>query len=276
MRIAFGPLLLAAVIALPCRAAESTDYSDLWWNPAHNGWGLGLQRQGDVMFATLFIYGTDGTATWLFASDVRPTGATLAWSGKLFRAAGPTFSVPFDGSVGIAEVGNLNLRFDASGKGVLAYTTDGSSVTEPIERMAWRTSIPSGSYYGGMTATAFSCNDPERLDGTVDVLGAMTVSAAGTRLTMSNSSTTVAGIPSTCNFTGDYAQAGRYGTVTGTFRCNIVVGQDGRGESTNVVPRLGSFTMDRMVTTPSGFTARLSAVDQDCLVNGQFGGMKLP
>ncbi len=166
MRIAFGPLLLAAVIALPCRAAESTDYSDLWWNPAHNGWGLGLQRQGDVMFATLFIYGTDGTATWLFASDVRPTGATLAWSGKLFRAAGPTFSVPFDGSVGIAEVGNLNLRFDASGKGVLAYTTDGSSVTEPIERMAWRTSIPSGSYYGGMTATAFSCNDPERLDGT--------------------------------------------------------------------------------------------------------------
>jgi hypothetical protein len=31
-----------------------------------------------------------------------------------------------------------------------------------------------------------------------------------------------------------------------------------------------------MVTTPTGFTARLSAADQDCVLNGQFGGMKLP
>ncbi|HEX5633216.1 MAG TPA: S8 family serine peptidase, partial [Gemmatimonadales bacterium] len=34
--------------------AGASNYSDLWWNPAESGWGVNLEHQGDVIFATWF------------------------------------------------------------------------------------------------------------------------------------------------------------------------------------------------------------------------------
>src|SRR5215831_3630119 len=32
------------------------NFSDLWWNPAESGWGVNLQQQGNILFATWFTY----------------------------------------------------------------------------------------------------------------------------------------------------------------------------------------------------------------------------
>src|ERR1700754_1123034 len=110
MRI-LGPLLVVAALALPARADDlALDYSDLWWNPAHAGWGLSLERQSDVMFATLFVYGADGIATWLVASDVRAVSeAQTSWSGKLYRGTGPAFSAVWTATAALTEVGTLRV-----------------------------------------------------------------------------------------------------------------------------------------------------------------------
>ena len=64
---------LVLALALPVHAANpfGTDFSDLWFNPAESGWGVNLNHQMDVIFATLFVYGPDGKAKWYVASDLR-------------------------------------------------------------------------------------------------------------------------------------------------------------------------------------------------------------
>src|SRR4029079_14133425 len=47
---------------------SSTNYQDLWWRSppgSENGWGVNITHQGDILFATLFTYGADGTDTWM-------------------------------------------------------------------------------------------------------------------------------------------------------------------------------------------------------------------
>src|SRR5262249_27261623 len=51
------------------------NFSDLWWNaPAdsESGWGVNLQQQGDVLFATWFTYDVTGKGQWLVMSDGEP------------------------------------------------------------------------------------------------------------------------------------------------------------------------------------------------------------
>ena len=273
-----GSLVLAAALALPADAENtSVDYSDLWWNPAHSGWGLGLQRQGEVMFATLFVYGSDGTATWLSASDVRATNAAqTSWSGKLYRTRGTAFSSRFDSSsVTIAEVGTLAVDFTGSKGGTLTYSVDGNRVVEPIERITFRAPSVAGSYQGGISAVSSMCND-DALDGEFDMTGSLTASQNGSRVAIAFNTPTLSGLPSSCNFTGDYSQSGRLGKVQGTWKCSLYWALDPRGESALYITRLGDFTLDEVAVTTNGFAGKLSANDQDCSIDGHIGGVRAP
>jgi hypothetical protein len=276
MRI-LGPLLVVAALALPARADDlALDYSDLWWNPAHAGWGLSLERQSDVMFATLFVYGADGTATWLVASDVRAVSeAQTSWSGKLYRGTGPAFSAVWNAPAALTEVGTLRVDFAGATTGTLTYTVDGATVVEPLQRITLRPVSFAGAYNGGLTVVVSSCND-DNFDGPLDLSGPLTVTDAGTRTTIAFSSAFLAGMNSTCSFTGESTRAGRMGAVQGTWRCTIFTGSDDRGEVPRSVARLGNFTLDRIMTTSNGFAGHLVATDQDCRLEGRIGGVKLP
>ena len=277
MKKFIGSLALAAALTLPAHAENtSVDYSDLWWNPAHSGWGLGLQRQADVMFATLFIYGNDGTATWLFASDVRPTNdAATSWTGKLFRSSGPAYSAPFDSSVSLTELGTLRIDFGSTSAGSLTYTMNGATVVEPIQRITFRAPSLAGGYTGGVTSTSSLCQD-EAFNGDFDLMGAMNVTQAGSRVSMAFNTASLSGLTSSCTFTGDYAQSGRLGKVQGTFRCSLYYSLDPRGESSLFVARLGNFTLDDVSVTANGFAGKLTAKDQDCSYDGRLGAVRLP
>src|SRR5205085_6615179 len=66
-------LCLGLAVALDAGAATfSTDASDLWYaSPAESesGWGVNVSQQGNVLFLTMFVYGSGSQPTWLVGSN---------------------------------------------------------------------------------------------------------------------------------------------------------------------------------------------------------------
>ena len=112
--------LLGLAFAIPAHATPySTDYSDLWWvGPAEDGWGVNFIQQGDIIFATFFVYGPDSTARWFVAPAMRPTGTQPStghrFSGDLYQTTGPWFGGTFDPTqVAGSVVGTAMVTFDS-------------------------------------------------------------------------------------------------------------------------------------------------------------------
>ncbi len=60
---------LALTSAMPPAAATSfsVDNSDLWGNPAENGWGLQIVQRAEIIFVTLYLYNANNTPVWYAA-----------------------------------------------------------------------------------------------------------------------------------------------------------------------------------------------------------------
>jgi hypothetical protein len=116
------------------------NFEGTWWNaPAESesGWGLTVDHQDDVIFATWFTYDTNGKAMWLTMSAVR-TGANT-FAGALVRTTGPSLAAnPFDPNQvqGIA-VGNASLTFTDANNGTFAYALSGVTQSKPITRQVF-------------------------------------------------------------------------------------------------------------------------------------------
>ena len=113
-----------------------TNYTDLWWNPSESGWGININHQGNIVFATVFTYDTDGTGMWLVMSNgaLQPDGS---FSGTLYRASGPPFNANPWRPVSVAEVGSMRVAFNGTSAGTLTYNVNGVSVTKNIVRQAF-------------------------------------------------------------------------------------------------------------------------------------------
>jgi photosystem II stability/assembly factor-like uncharacterized protein len=80
VRMAFGP---------PDERAPNV--GDLWFNRNESGWGITLHQQFDTVFATWFVYDTDGSPTWLFMSDAKITGGQERGTGPV-RVTGDLYT----------------------------------------------------------------------------------------------------------------------------------------------------------------------------------------
>jgi hypothetical protein len=118
----------------------SLNFQDLWFNPAEPGWGINLTQHGTTMFATLFVYGSDGKPQWyVMSAGTRSTSSVLSFSGALYRTTGPAFNASPWGATQVVEVGTLKLDFEDGRKGKLTYTIDGVQVTKSISRQVFST-----------------------------------------------------------------------------------------------------------------------------------------
>ncbi len=112
------------------------NYTDLWWDANQSGWGVNVNHQGDVLFATLFTYDLDGQPMWLIMShgDRQIDGS---WMGTLYRTRGPAFNTapwPTD-SIVYDVVGNMRFAFSGANAGTLVYSVNGSELTKNITRL---------------------------------------------------------------------------------------------------------------------------------------------
>lgn len=256
-------LAASFAIALPASATTfSTDYTDLWWNQAENGWGLNIVQQYETLFATLYVYGTDNTPRWYFASDMK--GTPTFFSGSLYRTTGPAFSATFNPTaVTVTPVGTMNITFATATTGTLQYTVDGVTITKPIGRNTFRNNVLSGNFLGGMSAIASSCGNTAN-NGPALIFGDMTVTG-GTSVQFRVDFFNNAGVASTCFFTGNHVQQGRFGSITGgTMTCT---------QGSNTVNQ-GTFGMTEIDMGTNGMSAIFTGSDQFCNYSGRFGGLR--
>lgn len=121
----------------------AVNYTDLWWNsPANSesGWGLNINHQGSIIFATLFTYDSSGAPLWLVLAD-GVQQADGSFTGDHFHTTGAPFNAsPWNAALSLAtKVGAMTLVFDSSSTGTLTYTYNGATVTKHIMRESFGT-----------------------------------------------------------------------------------------------------------------------------------------
>jgi hypothetical protein len=258
--------IAAMTISVPAPASTySVDYSDLWGggqpNPTEQGWGLNLIQQGDVIFATMFVYGADNSARWFSATL---TGGPGTWSGALDQSTGSFYSAPWNNAaVTHNPVGTMTLNFNSSSAGSLSYSVSGVTVNKLISRFSLRMANLGGRYLGGAVATC-----PGTSSGVL-IYDMMTVSQSGANVTMQVDFFNSNGVQSRCTYTGALNTTGRLGSITGNYSCTAGT------QSSNV----GTFTITNLETSTNGFNGDYVGRDQFCPGQnqvGRFGGLKDP
>ena len=258
---AFAVFVGMAAAAMPT-IAVANNYQDLWWNPNESGWGINISQQGDVMFATWFIYGANGQPTWIFLSRAVRSGVQgNTFSDKIYQATGTYFAtVPFVPLVGtnLTEVGTATLVFSDARTGNLTYTVNGLQVVKQITRQVIGFYNLTGSYFGGLKREGSGCVNAA-LNGSV--LNQATYSVNHNSSTGSLAITEIGGTQ--CNFSGNTQVFGSILEGSGNFTC----------AAENIV---GTWTMREGRPAPNAFSALLSMRPNgdSCTLTATIGGLK--
>ena len=273
MRRAFAiaACLCCCFLSIPAGAQTPTtsrDYSDLWWNASENGWGMNVVHQGTILFITLYVYGTDGKATWYIASNVGYVSSNASgddtYRGDLFSTTGTPFNVqPFNPSATTpTTVGTITFTGLAAGGANVNYTINGvtgGNVTKAITRLTYRANTVTNVQYAGNTNyTRSGCSTPAD-NGTFSDPATYTLTVTDTTLSIHEDN----GPGKFCNWNGNYTQAGRLGASTGTTVCE------------DNVPTTYTFT--DLQISPQSFGAKITAQETSgsrCSAVGRIGGTR--
>ncbi|HUL97144.1 MAG TPA: hypothetical protein VLT89_14100 [Usitatibacter sp.] len=245
-------------VSLPAAAASNgVDYTDMWWaGQQEHGWGVNMTQQGSVIFATLYVYAQDQTPRW-YAATMQGSGG--AFSGPMYSTTGNYFGGGFSGDNTVAtQVGTMTVNFNSPYSGTVQYTVNGVSVTKGIVRETFAPNDLSGHYVGGLTANGTNCHGVT--NGPIFIFDSLTVAQSGASLSMTVDFTTGSG-SQRCTFTGALAGQGVLGQVSG-------------GNWSCTTSNAGSYSIDAIHITQSGFSGTFSGADQFCSYSGFFGGVR--
>ncbi|MCC6197563.1 MAG: hypothetical protein IT518_24180, partial [Burkholderiales bacterium] len=209
---------LAAALAISATAGAtpvSVDYSDLWSNPDEPGWGLNISQQGDVMFATLFVYDRFGVAAWYSVTlnyDSAGAGGVRKYSGILYQTSGTPSTQPYNpADLKYREVGTLTVEFGDEAHALLFYTVDGIAQAKQVTRLTFAENSILGSYIGASQDVTYDCANPER-NGEVNTdVGPFTITQDETGYVLK--------FPTCIVTRGVYTQQGQIAEVVGEYNC---------------------------------------------------------
>jgi hypothetical protein len=118
-----------------------TALADLYFNPEQSGWGFAMHQQYGTVFATWFLYDTDGSPTWLLMPDATVAGSCAACypvvSGDVYRATSAGGSAYEARTVTVSKAGTASFANDGSLAGILRATIDGKSWSSRISPLAF-------------------------------------------------------------------------------------------------------------------------------------------
>jgi hypothetical protein len=245
----------AAFLALASSFAHATSYStdasDLWYIPAEDGWGLNISQQEATLFATLFVYGTDGKPTWFVSSNLSPVAAgSTTFSGDLFATTGPAFAATWNPSLRTnRKVGTATFAFDTVATATFTYVVDNVTVTKHVVRQTWQNDVISGSYAGVLAGVFSGC-------------AANGYGAVGQVFTITQANGTAVSITvnvdgsTSCKYDGTYVQTGHFGAIAASGTC-------------------GSFQAQEVHTTFAGITMQVGQTFQgSCRLDGGVAGVR--
>ncbi len=213
-------LASAVVLSVAPTPVQAATYQDLWSTPNEPGWGVNIAQQGNILFATWFVYGPDNRPVWYVMSAGQKALNGEVFTGIIYELRGTYLGVPWQGAQLLApDAGQATFTFTDKKSLTLRYTINGVTVQKNIFRQTFAAQPVNGVYYGGETGTlSVGCNPGgnyfalQRYNVSVNFPANTTVGP----LTMQ--STDVQGV--VCNYTGTAEQFGSLIEVrNGQFVC---------------------------------------------------------
>ena len=247
----------AAMLGTALCTHAAANLSDLWFDPAESRWGASIMQQGDTGFVILYLYGSDRSPAWYFASNAETYALSADglphMRGALYQSRGPWFGDVFDpGSVEVAPVGEVVIEPVSATKVRIHYRIGATSVSKEIVRLTWALPQPTSPFDARFSIVVRRDETPTR-----EVFSALTTF----ELTPPRAKVVVRDAGSTCIYEGPYEQAGRLGSIAGAFECN-----DGR---------TGPFRITDLEFSTHGFAARIEASWGVTSMNGRMAGPRL-
>ncbi len=131
------------IIAAPQDIVDTFNFkTGLWWNPAESGWGVTLNQQGNIIFATIFTYDTNGLPIWYVASNCSMSGESC--TGELYKVLGGSSILDtWDGKDKLVQVvGSVVFTFTDDDTATMAFTLNGVEGSKDITRQVFGTLSP--------------------------------------------------------------------------------------------------------------------------------------
>jgi hypothetical protein len=157
-------LFLAMLLFAAAGRAAATDYTDIWWLPAENGWGVNVVQSDNFLFLTFFIYGADGKPTWY--SGHATLDGSGNYNGTLNATTGTYYIAPWmPASLTNVIVGTVSFQPIDPANAKLVYVVNGvGTVTKVITRQTLTPITIGGFYSGAQTGSYSSCTSPAYRD----------------------------------------------------------------------------------------------------------------
>ena len=241
------------------------DHSDIYWPEGEDGWGIQLVQNSGTIFLTMFVYAAGGQATWTIGV-LQHTGGEV-FTGSLYQTTGGTswLQQAFS-NAGLVETPVGTAWLEPSAPGVLdsglrkfTYTVGTATIVKILKRQPLALANVSGTYGGTMNRTRTGCTNPLQ-NGTESAIAiGMDITQTGTEV--SGQFAIIGG--ESCNFTGTYSQAGRFGRIEAEISCS-------GGET-------GILKLTDVLRYPWSIVAKLEQSYTPCsLVTGVLAGTRLP
>jgi hypothetical protein len=110
----------AFVFALLSVQAFGTPQPGLWWNPAEDGRGYGIDVQGDTMVVTTYAYGNSGQMQWYISAGKITNNGTQFFGTLLKVNNGQCLSCSWTGApTVVGDDGNISISFSSRTTGTL-------------------------------------------------------------------------------------------------------------------------------------------------------------
>ena len=158
--VVFAMLALSAFSIRPAMG-QPYDYTDFWWVPADNGWGVNFTQSNDFLFAALFIYGPGqpGQPTWYTA---HMTWDGTKFTGPLYASTGTYFASPWNPqNSSTTQVGTATFMPSSQNNytGTFTYTVNGvGTFPKLVTRFTIKPVLIAANYAGGQSGSYSSCN----------------------------------------------------------------------------------------------------------------------
>ena len=210
-------LLLAVLLSSAALGARAADYTDIWWNPAENGWGVNLVQSDNFIFATFFVYGPNNQPIW-YAGNLNADGIGN-YTGGLYVTTGTYFgTVPYNPlQFGVTQVGTATFTPTTAYTGVLTYNVGGVTVTKNIQRQTLTAIALGGSYVGGQSGEYVSCPDNSLNASYIDTY---TLGVSQSPAGVATFTFTYDLVNATCTMSGTLEQHGQLYTIpNATYQC---------------------------------------------------------
>ena len=120
-------ILATYALAIPQRFAQGDDLQDLWWaGPDLSGWGLNVAKNGNRLFAVLFIYDDDGNPMWVVMPSGQWDPVHNVWYGPIYRPKGSPFNAYDAARLEVGDaIGTMSLSWSTVDEGNIDYVIDG-------------------------------------------------------------------------------------------------------------------------------------------------------